>query len=415
MDSRPVTTHPGVLGVERLSPSASVPTLICASCGRTTDTVPCSACGRNPLLEGRYRLEHTLPGDASGMTYAAADLRRAGRPVTVRVVPLSPELADTVTRALPRALAAHRRLRCVGARMWQDAFLIGSGRRRAVGVIQDGAVPITLADAGYPRLPQAEVVERLTALLQTLQLLHSQSPPIPAGSLVGGRVGLDDDRLIVLHPGGLERFGEAPVAGPALPPEARSRVWSRVSDLHQVGVVGVTLLTGRAPEHLVDPSGGWDWERHATVSAPLAALLGRLLASDPETRPATASEVLDDLRLLDSGIDVDQPTLDPPADTLTGAAVRVGLPRATKLRPPPVRPRPVRRDALPGRVEATRVGWATDPAPEQTSLLVQLATITAALVVLVAVVIGLQVAATATGVIDGSPWLEVSRLPGMPR
>ncbi len=68
------------------------------------------------------------------------------------------------------------------------------------------------------------------------------------------------------------------------------------SDLYSLGVTAVVLLTGKAPEVLMDRySLEWQWRDYTFVSPLLAQVMDKLLADKPKNRYQSAKEVLADL------------------------------------------------------------------------------------------------------------------------
>jgi serine/threonine-protein kinase len=67
------------------------------------------------------------------------------------------------------------------------------------------------------------------------------------------------------------------------------------SDLYSLGVTAVVLLTGKAPEVLMDRySLEWQWRNYTSVGPLLAQVLDKLLADKPKNRYQSAKDVLAD-------------------------------------------------------------------------------------------------------------------------
>jgi len=382
--------------------------LICAACGRKTDTVPCGLCGRNPLLEGRYRLEAIVPDDTAGLVYDAADLRRAGRKVRIRIVPLRSEAIDHVRQMHSRWLDAWRGVSHPTLRGWLDAFLVGGGRTRALGLVQVHADHPTLESTlGHP-WSVAQTTHLLEHLLEGLVLLHGARVPMSCGRLSRSRVGWSaDGGPLVLHPVGVERFGDRASDARGEPPELRTSGWVPASDIYRVAALGVRLLTGRSVSHLLDARGEWDWERHADTT-PLVAVLRAWLQPTPADRPPSAAAALRVLRAHDTPVftEADTVTIDPPVDDVHPGVAAVRIPLSEQPSKP-VQPAARSSTRGPRRMVAQSAGGPTSAAPDPTSALTRWITLATTVVIVLATLLSLQIALTATGMVPGKPWISI--------
>jgi len=369
-------------------PAAGSTLLICAACGAQTAEIPCTACSRNPLLQGRYRLLRVHGGDPSGMAYLAADSRRPDQAVVVRLVPLSPEDAAPLGAEVGPRARALRELDHPGVRPLFSAFLVGRNRRQALAEVHPAlpGEPLSEHMRGAP-LPEAEAVDVLRQVLAAVRALHELSPPQPAGALSPQRLlRQPDGRVILLYPGGLEapRRGAAP--------------WAPADDLRAVGLLGVAVLTGQPAETFADPRGWLSWEHQARAPAALVELISRLLDPDPALRPASAADALRELQNADQVVvDVDLGTLMSPAPSLAP-------------RPPTPEPRPDARAGEQPLRARPRLEPNDAPAPPPAAEVSAAAQAITALIVLLFVAVAL-LAAQATlaglGLIAGGPWLSV--------
>jgi hypothetical protein len=369
-------------------PAASSTPLICAACGALTAEIPCTACSRNPMLQGRYRLLQVHGGDPSGMAYLAADSRRPDQAVIVRLVPLSPDDAEHLGAEVGPRARALRELDHAGVRPLFSAFLVGRNRRQALAEVHPALPGEPLIDRvrGAP-LPEAEVVDVLRQVLAAVRALHELSPPQPAGAVTPQRLlRQPNGRVVLMYPGGLEG------------PRRAGAPWSPGDDLRAVGMLGVSLVTGQGAETFADPRGWLSWEHRARASAGLVELISRLLDPDPTLRPASAADALRELQALDQVVvDADLGTLMTPAPSL---APRPPTPESrlearTGEHPALVRPRLEPHDPGPPQPSAE-----TSPAAQA---------ITALVVLLFAIVALLAAQATLAGLglISGGPWLSL--------
>ena len=410
---------PTTFSLEPLGPKASsgrgMP--ICAACGTPTDTVPCASCGCSPLLQSRYRLERASSTGGVGLVYSAADLRRAGRPVTVRVVPLRSEHLGRVRDRLSAWLEAFRGLRDPGVRPWLDVFLVGEGARRGVGIVQRAtSLPTLEGSLGHP-WPTDRVVQWAVRALEAVVALHGAAVPLSCGPLTRGRVGqVADGSIQILHPGGLERFAEGVGLDVGEPPELRQGRWQPATDVHRVAGLAVQLLTGRRAAHLTDPSGTWTWTAPGGCPPELVAMLRRWLDPSPGRRPRTAADALDEL----IHVGIVPPELEPalsldpiPEEVPVGvaairipASLRPGL--ATDVPSPASLRAPARRATGERRRLAAVAGIELpDDTPDPTRRATRWVTTVVVVLMVLAALVSFQIALTATGVVSGSPIIPV--------
>ncbi|HEU4383925.1 MAG TPA: protein kinase [Anaeromyxobacteraceae bacterium] len=131
-------------------------------------------------------------------------------------------------------------------------------------------------------------------------LAHAHGQGVVHRDLKPGNVYLcDDGQVKVLDFGLALVFGRTGLAGgtPAYmaPEQARGQIGDQRSDVYALGAMVVELLTGRLPydprgERGV-PAGGTPPELPG-IPAALARILGRMLAREPEERPANGEEAL---------------------------------------------------------------------------------------------------------------------------
>ncbi|HCH64739.1 MAG: hypothetical protein CL927_19005 [Deltaproteobacteria bacterium] len=393
--------------------SADALTLLCASCGRGTDTVPCASCGGNPLLQDRYRLTHPIPGAGPATVYTASDVRTGGTRVQVRVLPLRPKAVDLVRQWLPRWAEAVRAARHHTVRGWHDAFLVSAGGAGALGVVQLPSPWPTLESSQASPWSVARTRIWMEHLLEGLQRLHGAETPISCGPLNRSRVAVSEDGgPVVLHPVDIEQYAAFTVADPAMPPELRSGPWVPGSDLHRVAALSVCLLSGRSVQQLWTPHGEPDWQRFVDVPDGLTALLERWLSPEPSARPPTAAAALQQLRRLGPGPTTAgaQPREAAFGEVPVGvAAVRVpawlepdslsDAPAFGARRAPGRRPRLSAVDSVPTQPMRTGV-----PSHRLRWLIVPIL-----LALIIAAVLSLQMALTATGWLPGRPVISLQR------
>ncbi len=272
--------------------------MLCAHCGAETPASPCSACGAEPLLEGRYRLVGLLGQGAQGTTFRA--LGPEGE-VAIKELPVG-RTQDPGQRArLEREAAVLGQLRHPAIPRLHESFWSGQGRGRCLYLVQERVEGQDLESwiEGH-RSSEAEVVALMGELCDILEWLHGRSPPVLHRDLKPANVlRSPDGRLHLVDFGSVREalrdpdFGGSTTAGTFgyMAPEQLVGDASPRSDLYSLGALAVRLLTRQAPASLLDRAGRMDWRRHAVVSGGMAALLDALLSPDPAARPASAADV----------------------------------------------------------------------------------------------------------------------------
>jgi serine/threonine-protein kinase len=254
------------------------------------------------LIGARYRLERLLStgGAGQGELWQATDTLASDAPVALR------HMADDGDQARARDLWArlqgllHPQVPRFGAAISDGSELW------LVREWQAGRTFRQLLEARSERqlvFGAGEVLLLLRQLLPVLAALHSQD--LLHGDLCPANLlRRDSDGLPVLLDFGLVRGTATEAAGPAdaavgatpgfAPPElARGEPAQPWMDLHALGVTALVLLSGDAPEALLDPvTLEWRWPAALDAEPALAAQLRRLLSRDPGSRFASAGQAL---------------------------------------------------------------------------------------------------------------------------
>ncbi|MFO7630517.1 MAG: protein kinase [Prochlorococcaceae cyanobacterium] len=256
------------------------------------------------LIGERYRLEQPLSQGSQGQLWRAADQLAAGTPVVLRQLPAGPD-QERFRRLWSRLQGVlHPQVPRFGA-------LIPRGEELwLVREWQAGRTLQQLLEARAERqlvFGAGEVLLLLRQLLPVLAVLHGQE--LLHGDLTPSNLlRRDSDGLPVLLDFGLLRglpaAGRSGSAGasPALlgctpgygPPEllrgAAPEPWM---DLYSLGVVAMVLLSGDAPEALLDPvTLQWRWPAALEQEPGLRQLLQRLLSDEPRKRFPNAAQAL---------------------------------------------------------------------------------------------------------------------------
>ena len=251
--------------------------MICASCTATTDTTPCGACGADPHLDGRYRLDAVLGHGGGGVTYRATRLAD-GREVCVKELAYHRLQSFEAERLFAREAAILRQLDHPQIPAYLDDFTAGEGRHVGLYLVQELVVGRDLAaEMAARRTTEREVLALLDELLGVLAYLHGLAPPVVHRDLKPGNIlrRVADGRLVLVDFGAVKDTvagslgGGASVAGTFgfMAPEQLHGQATPASDVYAVGVLAVVLLSRRDPADLVDEAQELAWRAHVRVSS----------------------------------------------------------------------------------------------------------------------------------------------------
>ena len=154
-----------------------------------------------------------------------------------------------------------------------------------------------LASQGDPGLAVQTVLGYLDQVAATLDHLHGHSPSLVHGDIKPANLVLaDDGRVVIIDFGSAARVGELGegigTSGFAAPEMVAGEAITAAVDVFALAAVAITLLTGTTP---TAGAPMWDGLRAAQADG-LERVLRRALAFDPSRRPASASELVSQLR-----------------------------------------------------------------------------------------------------------------------
>ncbi|MCP9901218.1 serine/threonine protein kinase [Cyanobium sp. Cruz CV13-4-11] len=260
-----------------------------------------AAAAQGQVIGGRYRLERCIGTENAGpqgALWLASDQLAADAPVALRRI--GPEQDQARARDLWSRLQGvlHPQVPRIGAVIEADDQLW------LVREWQAGRTYQQLLDLRSERqlvFGAGEVLLLLRQLLPVLAALHSQD--LLHGDLSPANLlRRDSDGLPVPLDFGLVRGSPGGSAGERLlgatpgyaPPElARGEPAQPWMDLHALGVVALVLLSGDAPEGLLDPTTmQWRWPAALEAEPELRHQLQRLLSRHPDERFASAGQAL---------------------------------------------------------------------------------------------------------------------------
>ena len=282
----------------------------CAACGEETAVTVCVRCGEEARLGGRYRLEAVVGQGASGTVFRGVDVT-TGAPVAVKEMAFRIGGDEKVRDLVAREGRVLRQLRHPGIPRWLDEVVAGTGRARALFLVQEFVDGRSLADGLVDRRwSEGEALALMAEVLPILTYLHTRHPPVIHRDLKPGNLLRRVDGQVVLVDFGSVRdmlasssAGGSTVAGTFgfMAPEQFRGHAEPATDLYALGVSVVALLSRQDPATLHDRSGRLRWEPAVSVSAGLHDLLSALLAPDPAARPPSAVRALAWVEALQAG------------------------------------------------------------------------------------------------------------------
>ncbi|MFT5679398.1 MAG: hypothetical protein ACI8RZ_000302 [Myxococcota bacterium] len=287
----------------------------CASCGEQTTAQPCTECGADPRLDGRYVLRSLLGQGSHGMTWKAEG--EDGATCAIKVINLGHGLQSDARQSMDREVAVLRQLDHPQIPALLDDFSTRSGMTRYRCIVQDFVDgPHLLDELATTRHTPRQVMATIAEVAEILAHLHGLTPPIIHRDIKPQNLirRASDGRLVLIDFGSVRDTLVGTLGGTMsvgtvgyMAPEQITGDVQPASDLYALGALAVHLLTRQPPRLTHDASDPIRWRRPDGLPEAIGELVDALLRPDPSERPDSAEGVARTARRVSEAPDLPAP------------------------------------------------------------------------------------------------------------
>lgn len=242
--------------------------MICVACQRETESAPCTVCGEQPLLAGKYALMRRLATDGRTTTWLG---RHNEQRVAIEATVVGITDIDSLDGWLNQQIQVARGLHHPAFPHVLEGVVRPAGTKAEVYRVREYVDGRTLAvELDELGMQPVKALQVIAELAEALSYLHELEPPLAHGALRASLIlRREGEGSLVLLGGGLNHPFQ-PVPSPD-------------DDLEGLGLLAVRLLTRQEPESLRDSRRHLTWAQLCALPPALEDLIDSL--AQPEREP----------------------------------------------------------------------------------------------------------------------------------
>ncbi len=287
-------------------------------------------------IHDRYRIIYVVDERPGSTVYRGRD-EQSGRLVLVAALGYQGEARAGIAQLARQAAATHH----VALLPVIDHFADGDTYYVICDDIGGQDLERTLRARGGP-LPESATLAQARLMLDALEYLHQQKPPLHLGDPLAGDIWIGEDGLWHVAPFTLIRpIGHAPSPYRARELDLPSGEPNAASDLYALCALLYQALTGWAPPTAAQREAGTPLNGPRSLNPNLSTLIEQVLLRGLQLKPENRYQVTREMRQSLEMVDImDGRSLGLGADVLPGAQPFAGPPASQPATPPTPAPAP---------------------------------------------------------------------------